>query len=242
MKRFLSTILILFTLSCSSVRHCLSSEAEQNAAMMDSTVRIVVSVKGTDAAGIQGEEKWSGSGVTYAKTDGSTSKVHSMVLSANHVLATPKVDSTVIGMDLMPVHIDSVEFTVYTNNGQTCSLTPVAMGGVNEDDVAIGEVDCDTGTVAEVATREPPVGGRIYVSGHPYNTEVAVLTEGFVRGWLGEYLALSAAAAPGNSGGPVFYEGQVIGILVRGADYIHNTLSVPLSEVLKRIGQAESHQ
>ncbi len=63
-----------------------------------------------------------------------------------------------------------------------------------------------------------------------------MVTEGYVSGWTEDTLLVSAPAAPGNSGGPVFCDGKLIGLLVAGAPrYDHLSIVTPLKTLLKRI-------
>jgi S1-C subfamily serine protease len=227
--------------------------------MMDSTVQIHVDIKATmisgdedEDAGVsrsqetQIEDGWVGSGVVYDKTDGRLSGVRSRILSANHVLETPAVGSVEdivinflgIEIPLGKRRIDSVKITMSNSSGRVCSVKVLKLGDRETGDVATAEADCDAGRVARIGGAVPVAGEKVFVVGHPEGVPLAMVTEGYVAGWMDGYLLTSAPAWGGNSGGPVFYNGEVIGLLVRGSrEYPHITLTVPLESVLRRIAE-----
>lgn len=215
-------------------------------AMMDSTVEIHVVIEATiiDKDGKPSDEKtsdgWTGSGVVYANNGKA-----SLILSANHVLETPAVGSTeeitrsFLGFEVNAGsrRIDSVKITATNASGLECNVRVLRLGVSDTRDVATGRVDCDIGRPAQIASSTPSRGQKVYVSGHSLGVPVPMVTEGYVSGWMMGYLLISAPAAPGNSGGPVFYNGQVFGLLVRGSTrYANISLLVPLEQLLLRIG------
>lgn len=233
-----ASLAVIFLCSAAWPRRSLDEQSVRD--MLDSTVQIEVMVAAEVKVGdreLEITESWSGSGVVYAKTSGLTEPVQSKILSANHVLEAPAVG------DLIPTpvgnaKVTAVLMTVRTHQGLTCELEPLVLGVSDTRDVATGLAHCDAGRVAPIADRMPPEGATVYVSGHPLGVPVAVVTEGFVSGWMSGYLLIGAAAAPGNSGGPVFYNGAVVGLLVRGAPrYPHISLVTPLQSVIDRIDQ-----
>jgi len=242
-----SLLTSLFSCSCSFLPHKVPAAADTQA-MLASTVQILVQVEGAllgpeDALGVpQGElpvsQGWAGSGVVYKKDLGLTGPVHSLILTANHVLETPDV-GTVVMTGMGRVRVDRVEISVRTSDGRICSLQTLVLGDWSTGDVATGEADCDAGRVAPIARRSPQKGARIYVVGHPLAINLAIITEGLTSGWFDGYMLVGAAAAPGNSGGPCFNaDGEVIGLLVRGSPrYSHISLVTPLSSVLARIAE-----
>jgi S1-C subfamily serine protease len=178
---------------------------------------------------------WTGSGVVYDKVGGLTEPIRSKILTANHVLETHK-PGTVVPVPGGYLKFGKAEFLLHTHDGRTCELEPLVLGENTTRDVATALAYCDAGPAAELATQVPVVGSRIMITGHPLGIEVAIATEGFVSGWYDGYLLVSAGAAPGNSGGPVWYRGKVIGLLVRGASsYPNISLVTPLNEVLDRV-------
>ena len=85
----------------------------------------------------------------------------------------------------------------------------------------------------------PGMGEKVFVSGYPAGVTLPILTEGFVSGWSDGYVMTSAPAFSGNSGGPVFYKGKLIGLLVRTSTrYPHITLAASLQDCLKRIEES----
>jgi S1-C subfamily serine protease len=231
--------------SCATGSNFNPGQSEDVRAMMESTVRIQVDIQQVvtrtdedtgEVSHSNDSTGWSGSGVVYAKTNGILSAVHSRILTANHVLELPKVGD-VEGDQDNNVKVTDVKVSIRTFDGRVCSLEPLALGENTTEDVATGEADCDAGKVAPIAHKVPGRAEHVYISGHSLGVELTMVTEGYVSGWMGGgFLLVSAPAAPGNSGGPVFYHGEVIGLLVRGAPrYPHLSLVTPLKPVLQRI-------
>lgn len=221
---------------------------------MSSTVRIDVTIQATsisigpDGGTIETPtvDGWMGSGVVYDKTDRLAGPVRSRILSANHVLETPIVGSVTeetaeffgIQFVLGKKRIDAVDITLQTADGRTCKLKVLALGSNDTHDVATAEADCDAGRVAQLATSVPVMGEKIFISGYPLGILLPLLTEGYVSGWDEGYLLISGSAWGGNSGGPVFHDGKVIGLLVRGSrSYSHISLAAGLEECLRRIAE-----
>ncbi len=221
------------------------------AALMSSTVRIHVLVSGTRLATDQTvdepfSKEWSGSGVVYEKTNGKMGPVRSRILSANHVLETPAIGSIeedvveIFGMQIPngKIRTDAVKIDLQTADGRICDVQVLTLGSNDLHDVAVAEADCDAGRVAELATEAPSMGAKVLVVGYPQGVKLPILTDGFVSGWSNGFLLTSASAIGGNSGGPVYHNGKVIGLLVRASlSYSHHSLAVSLEECLMRIAQ-----
>ena len=221
------------------------------AKLMSSSVRIHVLVSGTRLATSDTEatpfsKEWSGSGVVYEKTNGKQGPVRSRILSANHVLETPAIGSVEDDvLDLFGIQIpngkvrtDSVKIDLQTADGRICDVQVLTLGANDLHDVAVAEADCDAGAVAELATETPSMGDKVFVVGYPQGVKLPILTDGFVSGWSNGFLLTSASAIGGNSGGPVFHNGKVVGLLVRASlSYSHHSLAVSLEECLMRIAQ-----
>lgn len=208
--------------------------------MIASTVQIEVDVVAElklEGKEVSVTQSWVGSGVVYEKTQGLTEPVQSKILSANHVLETPQVGD-LIDTPVGQAKVIAVLMVVRTHKGHTCKLEPLVLSVSDIRDVATGLAYCDAGRVAPIANKVPPVGARIYVSGHPAGIPVAIVTEGRMSGWLDGYQLVSAAAFGGNSGGPVFYDGAVVGLLVRASSRHHHiALATPLQSILDRIAE-----
>jgi S1-C subfamily serine protease len=225
-----------------------SDPAPDIMAMMDTTVQIQVTLETTVIMGLVSggtprkvKDGWTGSGVVYAKGEGV-----SLILSANHVLQVPEVGAiepvTFLGVEIGLRQIDAVEIVVKTTSGLTCKLEPLVLGVDDHRDVATGVADCDAGRVAKIAMAVPVKGERVQVSGHPQGIPLPMVTEGYLSGVYNRYLLISAGAWGGNSGGPVFYRGQVIGLLVRGSRTYHNiSLAAPLEEIHRRISETQEY-
>ena len=219
--------------------------------MMASAVRLRVTVNYTKFAETDNQsiiqpdkESWSGSGVVYDKTSPKDGPVRSRILSANHVLETPVVgkieDNSVtflgIEISLGKRRVDAVKVELQTADGRVCNVKVLALGSSDQHDTATAEADCDAGPVAELATAIPVMGEKVFISGYSQGVLLPMLTEGYVSGLMDGYILTSAPAYSGNSGGPVFYKGKVIGLLVRGSrEYPNLTLVVGLEECLRRI-------
>lgn len=240
----LPLIFVLLCLaSCSGCATFKGLTAEESAAadMLASTVQVHVQIAAsliTAKGEIPVEEGWVGSGVIYAKTSGLTGPVQSRILTAHHVLDAPK-PGTKMPSPLGDIRVDAVLMVITTRSGKTCSLAPIAMGDGETEDVATAVAGCDAGAVAPIASEGPPPGAKVYVCGHPQGINTALVTEGFVSGYYDGYLLISAGAYGGNSGGGVFYHGEVVGLLVRGGGtYPLISLSTALTPIHNRIKQS----
>lgn len=240
----LALMSLLLACSCATVNSS-TKESSEISDMLDSTVQVEVDILATlilrDSQGrtaeIPVDQGWKGSGVVYSKSGGITGPVTSKILSANHVLDVPKVGSTKETM-FGTLRVDAVLMSIRTRDGRACLLDPLVLGVTDTRDVATGIAYCDAGKVAPIARSVPPAGAKVYVVGHPLGIEMSIATEGYVSGWLDGYLLTSAPAVGGNSGGAVWYNGQVIGLLVRASgEYPHISLTTPLKSVLERIAE-----
>lgn len=249
--RFLTTVLLALSLSCTTIRQQVQEqEAQMRRDMQDQTVQleITLSVKtpslleqlaralGADPDPTdEGEErvlKMACSGVVVDKAGGIVRRPLSLIATAHHCLdvgpGTEMDDGSIV---------TAVIFMAKDSTGRSCGMTPILLGGYGPDDVATGVASCDLGTTAKLAEAVPQRQDQIYISGHPLGVYPGLVTTGYVSGWLNGWILLSAPAWGGNSGGPVFNaEGEVIGLLVRGSrEYSQLTLAAPLGELQDRI-------
>lgn len=237
--RFLALAFVLAACNCATPNLRMTEKEVQG--MMASVVQIQVQIAVT-AIPPEGEEvemplvSWTGSGVAYESTGGVFSPTHTRILTANHVLEAPKVGDTQTEDGIL-FRVDAVFMTIKTDDNRTCELQPLMLGVDDFRDVAVGEAYCEV-PLAHLAGRLPPVGGKLYVMGHPLGVGNTMVTEGFYSGFMDNYMVASAPIAPGNSGGPVFYNGQVVGLAVRGSNR-YDSLSViaPLEQILLRVQQ-----
>lgn len=246
--------LILLALSASCLPESSAPQPElTQAQMMDSTVKVQVDMGVTVVINVVEDGKktvkewedtdgWTGSGVVYDKNVGLTSQPESKILTANHVLEVPKVGSwekiTFFGVELGKKRVNWIKTSILTRDGRTCQLETKKLGVSDHRDTATAVAFCDAGRVAKIASSVPAAGERVFVSGYPLGVDLPLVTSGTVSGWTDKYLMTSAPAYGGNSGGPVFYNGEVIGLLVRGSrDYPILTLVAPLRSVLDRIAE-----
>lgn len=258
--KFGTVVLILALTQCASSGNIAPepTAATSVVEMMDSSIQIHVKIQATlileddedkdNIVEMPVEDGWVGSGVVYDKSSGKLGPVHSRILSANHVLETPKVGSekTIfleffgVQIPLGRLRIDSVQIVANNADGKVCNVEPLVLGSSDQHDVATAEIDCDIGRVAKIGSMAPSKGDKVTVVGYPLGVPLPVVTDGVVSGWLDGYLLTSAPAYGGNSGGAVFYNGEVIGLLVRGSrDYPHITLTTSLEEILTRIHETQ---
>lgn len=192
------------------------------------------------------ERVWAGSGVVYDKTSREGDSVRSRILSAAHVLTTPAVgtveDDSVSFLGI-PIskgmrRVEAVKVELQTADGRVCNVRVLALGTADQHDTATAEADCDAGRVAKLAGAVPVMGEKVFISGYSEGVTLPMLTEGYVSGWMDGYLLTSTAAYGGNSGGPVYHNGRVVGLLVRGSRaYPHLTLVASLEDCLRRIAE-----
>lgn len=240
--KLLALALAAFTAcNCATVPSRMSEHEVRG--LMASVVQIEVQIVVT-AVTPDGEEvempliSWTGSGVAYENVGGIFSPTHARILTANHVLSTPKVGDKEMEDGIL-FRVDGVMMTIKTDDNRTCELQPLVLGVDDFRDVAIGEANCYVPT-ARIAHKLPPIGGKLYVMGHPLGIGNTMVTEGFYSGFMDNYMVASAPIAPGNSGGPVFYDGEVVGLAVRGSSR-YDSLSViaPLEQIMLRVAQVD---
>lgn len=219
------------------------SQGDEVQDMMDSTVQIRVTLEGDITSPLAMEPRHVeggalGSGVVYEKSGGGLGPVHSRILTAHHVLGDMK-EGDKITKGEATLEVTSKRIEVITHGGQVCHAELIEDGDWMFGDVAVIEADCNAGRAAPIGSSMPADGEKVFVSGHPHGFPMAVVTEGLVSGFYHDWFVLSAACAPGNSGGPIFYKGEVVGILVRGhVEYPHISIGVTLDQILKRIDDA----
>lgn len=208
--------------------------------MQKSTVMVETKITGVMA---HSQEKQvvggHGSGVVYGdKFTLDDGTVVSRVLTAAHVVEQPAIGGLLpvpdVDDDLMVV--TETDVMVRSWNGEEC-LTIVAAYEPKLD-LATLLVNCDLPS-ATIATINPQIGSRLLATGFPRRWGVMMITEGF---WSGvradpahevrELAVTSVPVAPGSSGGPLWYHGQVVGI-ARGIDsqFEHMSLFVPANEI-----------
>lgn len=241
MKRLLTLLMPLFVLAacaCATTGKQVKAEAEVRD-MMASVVQIHVEIALTAVVGDQeiplDPMGWTGSGVIYDRAGGIVSPPHSLVLTANHVLEAPEIGYTE-EFPLGVIRVDAVLITVTSADGKTCEMATRVLGVNDHRDVAIGEAMCELGPTAKIADSVPPMGAKVFIVGHPLGFPNTMVTEGYFSGWWNEYMVASAPIVGGNSGGPVFYNGEIVGLAVRGTDRYHNlSIIAPLGQILERI-------
>lgn len=255
--RFLSLLFVLLLGCASTGTFSEPHRAYQVSDMMASTVKIFAVVKyqqvlsSDPGAGTPpilspeiDSEKHVGSGVVYARRTWPL-PVTSRILTANHVLDVPTVGEIVnrpvkfagITIEELKYQVVAVELTAITYDDQVCALVPLTKGDNEDGDVVTAELDCDAGVPVQVADAEPKPGDKVFIVGHPLGIPVPLVTEGYLAGVSpNNFLVSSAPASTGNSGGAMFFRGQIVGILTRVASaYDHITFSVRPEKIRARI-------
>jgi len=143
-----------------------------------------------------------GTGFIVAK-----STKHLFIVTASHVVE---------GEAEVP---QAIEMTFFTHQEDTFSATIVKKEGGDPRGLALlkvgGDFPDDVSVLSWDATTQVMGGEEIHLIGFPRvgGNDWAV-TKGVLSGFDGPVLKFSGAVAEGNSGGPVLYQGQVIGVVM----------------------------
>lgn len=87
---------------------------------------------------------------------------------------------------------------------------------------------------AQLAESEPKIDDILTIIGFPLNAMIKgqVLTQGRFQGFYEDKMTHSINAAPGNSGGGVFKDGKLVGVLIEGfSEFNYLTRSVRLQVI-----------
>lgn len=127
---------------------------------------------------------------------------------------------------------------VYDYNGDArCFATSVKLDV--KVDLMLLRTECELPVSARVATQEPFMGTSILVTGYPLGVSHVVMTDGHVStiskkdGLSFGQQVFSAPIQPGSSGGPLWVDGQVVGIVSCGMEYHHTSYAVRQSVITK---------
>jgi S1-C subfamily serine protease len=149
-----------------------------------------------------------GSGVSVAAANGQT-----LVLSANHVVS-----------DGGPYTVAGRAATVIATD-KTWDLAALVV--------------CETLQVSQLGNREPQIGDKLTVCGYGSGEykEATGKVVGFFAPATPDWVAISASARSGDSGGPLFYEDGTVGAVLFGSDNTgaHGTHCIRIREFLKSI-------
>jgi len=142
-----------------------------------------------------------------------------MILTAAHV---PTYTQTVRAGRFRTQQVRRVAQTATISDGTT-TRPAVLLGYDLDTDVAVYGCkqifDLDI-SIAEIATEQPPTGVLVASYGYGVRDGIAGLTKSSGRLTVSNdrYMASREAAFNGDSGGPVFYNGKLVGLIVRGRD------------------------
>ncbi len=206
---------------------------------LDSTVKIynTFTLHLPGNTGEAPERGISGSGVVLAQ-EGRGMDFHTLIGTAKHVCVGPEVPDV---MKAAGVTMTSA-MIVERRDGAKFKAVPVHMAG--DADLCFLDVRAIVARPAKLANQYPQIGAKVLWTGAPKGLwggtgHVGVVSEGLYAGidtkdFPEPWMVFSGTAVGGNSGGPVWYRGEVIGILVATATHEGLLmLAVPLAVVLR---------
>lgn len=235
MKSFFAILLAFFLSACTSCAppiisgpwgYTTDGEALKNQRLMRQTVMVVVAFGELD--GEKTETRVSqGSGVVIDVKRGS-----SLVMTADHVCAAG--GEKTIGRST----------SVMTSEGEI--LPAVQIYHDKRNDLCLLSVLGVAGLPAKVGKIPPPLGGRVMNVGAPrgvFTKWLIPVVSGYVSGYAkmeGRLLMCSSLpAVGGQSGSGVYYNGELVGILVMAlGNYEHMAYVVMIDEVNSAIAEA----
>ena len=152
--------------------------------------------------------------------------VESLVVTASHVCHTFEIETkemdTIFGKVKITAKTKSIVMKVMTSHGD--ELEASTLFDDERNDMCILRVIGRAGKVATLADSMPEAGARLIHTGAPmtlFGDGLGAVVDGRSMGILkfGEswYLGMMLATRGGSSGGPVWYNGEVVGTLVLGS-------------------------
>lgn len=233
MRKIFSLAIVSMLLSCATVRNYPDIDGADARQMMESTVKVFVTVHGNVAQrNLKGNVifvpetmNWTGSGVVL-KNDYRMDE--SLVMTASHVSSADMPIPLITGTGFALFIPEEVEITVAKMDGTKCAAKELVAD--HDNDLGMLEVDCIAGREAKLASRLPPLGAIVSTSGaalgyHPPNS--FIVTDGRYVGLTSDkepFVTVTLPGAPGHSGSGLFYRGKVFGILVRGSSRFHHMI------------------
>lgn len=178
-----------------------------------------------------------GSGTVVS--DGKTS----VVLTAWHACAPQRTAMyTVFGPELSVV---AQTFAVITADGET--LAASVRGGLPESDLCTLDVVGDAGVPARIASSPPPLGALVIYAGGPrgvwglrmiptFDGRYAGRSRFTVSGIERDGMLFTFPIAPGSSGSGVFYDGELVAIVVAGDEFEHLSYAIDVAAAAQLIG------
>ena len=198
MRRFLLVLMVVAG-SCAHVRTVAQRE-------IASTVRLEITEKLTlGDKSVEGGGSCSGVAIS-----------NDLILTAAHC-AVAHVPPELAQVGVVGT-IESITAFSYANQ-ELCQVDVVKVDVAL--DLALLKARCWLPDSSPVGKYEPPSGSKVLSVGYPLGIEYPIMTDGYLTvtihgGDLDGTVVTSFPVLPGNSGGPVFYDGAVVGIVSRG--------------------------
>lgn len=236
MKKLLFALVVVLATSCAGT-HPPKERVTDPIIALQSTVKVyntmTLRMPGIAEAP---ERSIAGSGVVlYQEARGFTT--HTLIATAKHACEGPRMPAE---MKAVGVTVEA-KFVVERMDGAKFGATIVYLAP--HSDLCFLNVATLVARPAKLANGYPKHGDRVLWTGAPRGLwsgtgHVGVVSEGLYSGistsdFPEPYMVFSGTAVPGNSGGPIWFKGEVIGILVATATpYGVLVLGVPLAVVL----------
>lgn len=245
MKIKLLAALFILTMGCAQPRPIADPILDEASVVLGSTIKVhnqvTVHLMGEDIA-----KAISGSGSIVFQELRSNHQHHTLILTAKHVCDHPSEDDMPDSMKVAGATL-SVLYTIEKQDGTKFQAYMVHAGEAT--DLCFLDVPILVARPVILAKEQPSIGAPVLWVGAPGgvwggNGGVGVITDGRYSGIemtrFHEPLAvLSGVAIGGNSGGPVFYRGQLVGVLIATATKQGIlALAVPLSTVKAELPHA----
>lgn len=166
-------------------------------------------------------------------------KKTSVIMTVHHVGGMPKVDDEIVDSsdkDRVIYTVKRMIRTITTVNGTICLATEKKSGDFALNDMALLDADCVAGEAVRIASRLPPFGAKVFSVAAPLGRKPDVgfaVLDGRYSGSSDGFSAFSIPSIGGCSGAPIFYKGEVVGIVTRVNQFEHGTYAVDLARIQK---------
>lgn len=191
------------------------------------------------------ERAVSGSGVVLDQEGRGVMDFHTLIVTAKHVCVGPEVPEAMAAVGVTMTSAILIE----RGDGARFKAVPVHLAG--DADLCFLGVMAIVARPAKLASQNPVIGSKVIWTGAPKGLwagtgHVGVVSEGLYSGidvasFHEPLMIFSGTAVGGNSGGPIWYQGEVVGILVATATHEGLiVLGVPLAVVLREYPAAQA--